>query len=347
MRVCSHVCRTFIILINVVPGNVKNVQDYLKSKHLKVECLFLGKNAGYPKYNLDVAVLGKRGTEAAPWSYQGASSSQTAIPQVGSYGSSSSSSGSGISLVRHGKGSNRSRVEPEPLCESNFESVPFEDGSKKYHPEMPPFEKLIKNLNTISQNDEDICPICLEGGHLSTKPSPGGHEQNILLKILELLQNVRIIITWVVSMNGMREAKLVQFVRRSVVKINDPQCELLLIRACAGVSKLYFAMRTCPPRVFQSAQHAFDTALRSALERIVTASGPGFGDWQWRLATLPFAFGGLGIYSAGDVLNYAFIASRLQSDTLQTKLLRHVGIVASGSTFDEALCVFNNAFGKN
>ncbi|GKC40563.1 hypothetical protein Tco_1052947 [Tanacetum coccineum] len=84
-------------------------------------------------------------------------------------------------------------------------------------------------------------------------------------------------------------------------------------------------------------------ALRSTLERIVTASGPGFGDWQWRLATLPFAFGGLGVYSAGDVLNYAFIASRLQSAALQTKLLRHVGIVTSGSTFDDALCVFNNA----
>ncbi|GKC73920.1 hypothetical protein Tco_1119803 [Tanacetum coccineum] len=84
-------------------------------------------------------------------------------------------------------------------------------------------------------------------------------------------------------------------------------------------------------------------ALRSALERIVTASGPGFGDWQWRLSTLPFAFGGLGVYSAGDVLNYAFVASRLQSAALQTKLIRHVGIVASGSTFDDALCVFNTA----
>ncbi|GKC30739.1 putative reverse transcriptase domain-containing protein, partial [Tanacetum coccineum] len=82
-------------------------------------------------------------------------------------------------------------------------------------------------------------------------------------------------------------------------------------------------------------------SLRSTLERIVTASGPGFGDWQWRLATLPFAFGGLGVYSAGVVLNYAFIASRLQSAALQTKLLRHVDIVAHGSTFDTALCMFN------
>ncbi|GJZ63093.1 hypothetical protein Tco_0619514 [Tanacetum coccineum] len=104
----------------------------------------------------------------------------------------------------------------------------------------------------------------------------------------------------------------------AVAKINDPQCKLLLIRACTGVSKLYFAMRTCPPHVFESAQLSFDMALRSALERIVKASGPGFGDWQWRLATLPFAFGGLGV-------------------------LRHVGIVASCPTFDDALCVFNKA----
>ncbi|GJW54540.1 hypothetical protein Tco_0098625 [Tanacetum coccineum] len=128
-----------------------------------------------------------------------------------------------------------------------------------------------------------------------------------------------------------------------VAKINDPQCELLLIRACAGVSKLYFAMCSCSPHVFESAQLSFDMALRSALERIVTTSGPGFRDRQWRLATLPFAFGSLGVYSAGDVLNYAFIASRLQCAALQTKLLRHVGIVTSGSTFDDALCVFNNA----
>ncbi|GKB90625.1 hypothetical protein Tco_0962897 [Tanacetum coccineum] len=89
------------------------------------------------------------------------------------------------------------------------------------------------------------------------------------------------------------------------------------------------------------AQHSFDAALRSALERIVTASRSGFGDWQWRLATLPFSFGGLGVYCAGDVLNYAFLASRLQSASLQTKLLLHSGIVASRPAFNDALCAFN------
>ncbi|GJY25666.1 hypothetical protein Tco_0400392 [Tanacetum coccineum] len=92
----------------------------------------------------------------------------------------------------------------------------------------------------------------------------------------------------------------------TVARINGPQCELLLFRACAGISKLYFTMRTCSPRVFEMAQRAFDEALCSARERIVTTFGPRFGDWKWRLATLPFAFGGLGVYSANDVLNYAF-----------------------------------------
>ncbi|GJT30281.1 putative reverse transcriptase domain-containing protein [Tanacetum coccineum] len=87
----------------------------------------------------------------------------------------------------------------------------------------------------------------------------------------------------------------------AVAKINDPQRELLLIRAYAGVSKLYFPMRTCPPRVFESAQLSFDMALLLCL----------------------------GAYCHGFWTG--------------TKLLRHVGIVASGPTFDDALCVFNKA----
>ncbi|GJY56579.1 hypothetical protein Tco_0455694 [Tanacetum coccineum] len=55
---------------------------------------------------------------------------------------------------------------------------------------------------------------------------------------------------------------------------------------------------------------SLDAALLSALERIVTASRPGFVDWQWRLSILPFAFWGLGVYSA-----------------------------TSGNTFDDALCI--------
>ncbi|GJR03130.1 hypothetical protein Tco_0526114 [Tanacetum coccineum] len=119
----------------------------------------------------------------------------------------------------------------------------------------------------------------------------------------------------------------------AIAKINDPQCELLLFCSCVGISKLYFTMRTCPPCVFESAQCSFDVALRSSLERIVTASGLGFGDWQWRLD----------VYYACDFLNYAFLASQLQSNGLQTKLLRHTGIVSTGPNFDDAFSGFNTS----
>ncbi|GJR24207.1 hypothetical protein Tco_0972734 [Tanacetum coccineum] len=64
----------------------------------------------------------------------------------------------------------------------------------------------------------------------------------------------------------------------AIARTNDPQCALLLLHACTGICKLYFAMYTCPPRIFESAQRSFDVALHSALERIATTYGPGFGD---------------------------------------------------------------------
>ncbi|GJZ20668.1 hypothetical protein Tco_0557258 [Tanacetum coccineum] len=62
-------------------------------------------------------------------------------------------------------------------------------------------------------------------------------------------------------------------------------------------------------------QNYYDREDGETTPRIECASGPGFGDWQWMLSTLPFAFGGL--------------------------LLRHSNIVTSGPAFDNALSAFN------
>ncbi|GJT73683.1 hypothetical protein Tco_1032969 [Tanacetum coccineum] len=95
------------------------------------------------------------------------------------------------------------------------------------------------------------------------------------MDVVTLLRRIRNVDPYFSSALVMKRVSKTIGLLDAVAKINDPQCELLLIRACAGISKLYFAMRTCPPRVFESAQLSFDMALRSALEHIVTASGPG------------------------------------------------------------------------
>ncbi|KAJ9535220.1 hypothetical protein OSB04_un001695 [Centaurea solstitialis] len=51
------------------------------------------------------------------------------------------------------------------VCETNIQQIPSEESSKKCHPDIPlmvALEKVKSKVNTISEDDEDICPICLE-----------------------------------------------------------------------------------------------------------------------------------------------------------------------------------------
>lgn len=119
--------------------------------------------------------------------------------------------------------------------------------------------------------------------------------------------------------------------------LGDPQSELLLLRSCMGVAKLLFGLRTCQPSCSGEAVDVFDNGLRSAVEDIVTCGGPFFGDLQWRVASLPFRYGGLGLLSAKDVSSYAFVASRVQSWELQDHILRNSGVSSFDPDYGQAL----------
>ncbi|GKD86731.1 hypothetical protein Tco_1357885 [Tanacetum coccineum] len=122
-----------------------------------------------------------------------------------------------------------------------------------------------------------------------------------------------------------------------LLQLHDPQSELLLLRSCMGIAKLFFGLRTCQPVHMEEAALFFDKGLRGSIENIVVCGGPFFGDLQWRLASLPIRFGGLGLYSAKLVSSYAFVASRAQSWVLQDHILRDSGICGMDDDYVSAL----------
>ena len=81
----------------------------------------------------------------------------------------------------------------------------------------------------------------------------------------------------------------------------------------------------------------FDAGLREAVEDIVVCGGAFFEDLQWRVASLPVRFGGLGVGTAEDASVFAFVASRAQSWGLQDHILRDCGGCVFDSDYGEAL----------
>ncbi|GKA93475.1 putative reverse transcriptase domain-containing protein [Tanacetum coccineum] len=109
-------------------------------------------------------------------------------------------------------------------------------------------------------------------------------------------------------------------------QLHDPRSALLLLRSCMGIFKLFFGLRTCQPVHMEETALFFDKGLRGSINNIVVCGGPFFRDLQWRLASLPIRFGGLGLYSAKLVSSYTFVALRAQSWVLQNHILRDSGI---------------------
>ncbi|GKD29043.1 hypothetical protein Tco_1239821 [Tanacetum coccineum] len=109
-------------------------------------------------------------------------------------------------------------------------------------------------------------------------------------------------------------------------RLHDPHSDLLLLRSCMGISKLFFSLRTCLPVHMEESALFSDKSLCRSIENIVVSGGSLFGDLQWWLASLPIRLGGSGLYSAKVVSSYAFVASMTQSWVLKDDILRDSGI---------------------
>nr|GEW12522.1 reverse transcriptase domain-containing protein [Tanacetum cinerariifolium] len=67
-------------------------------------------------------------------------------------------------------------------------------------------------------------------------------------------------------------------------QLHDPQSELLLLRSCMGIAKLFFGLRTCQPVHMENAALFFDKDLLGSIENIVV-----FPAFDWSIYTVSFS----------------------------------------------------------
>ena len=90
----------------------------------------------------------------------------------------------------------------------------------------------------------------------------------------------------------LRRIEKLQEVLAKLGDLQDSQMETSLLRSCLSLSKVAYALRTCPPRYIWQALVAFDDTMQESLADL--AGGP-LPDWAWLKTSLPVSLGGLGI----------------------------------------------------
>ncbi|XP_026397441.1 uncharacterized protein LOC113292800 isoform X1 [Papaver somniferum] len=135
-----------------------------------------------------------------------------------------------------------------------------------------------------------------------------------------------------------RVDKTIQMMQK-IKKLQDPQCELLLMRNCTGVSRLYFTLRTTSPLEIHAVTSRFDEHLFQYLRHIIVGDGAGLGLVQQRLVTLPIKDGGLGVYTMVDIGTYCNLASTAQTQQLQHTILKISPSAELSRSFEHALQV--------
>jgi hypothetical protein len=123
-------------------------------------------------------------------------------------------------------------------------------------------------------------------------------------------------------------------------ELEDPQVQLLLLRACIGFPTINFALRTTDPEAIVEDCARFDDMIVDALTPIL--GGYKLGPQQRLQAALPIGMAGLGLPSARDLAHACFLGSVAQSLPIQ-RLLAPPDVVLPRSECSDALDAFNLA----
>ena len=123
---------------------------------------------------------------------------------------------------------------------------------------------------------------------------------------------------------------------KTIVTLDDPHVELLLLRYCAGMPKFMFALRTTHPSFMEATITRFTSLIDMALTSIV---GVSLNSQRRLLAGLPVRSGGLGITCADRVALSAYLGSMVDSMKIQLDLLH--GQNVNSAIVDELISEWN------
>jgi hypothetical protein len=113
----------------------------------------------------------------------------------------------------------------------------------------------------------------------------------------------------------------IQLSLAALSKLDDPQAQLILLRACAAWPKFNFITRVCDPALIHNSISRMDDLVYNFLELdLVGASIP---TNHRLLAHLPVSLGGIGLSLSSLTAPAAYLGSRLNSWSLCQSLIRH------------------------
>lgn len=114
--------------------------------------------------------------------------------------------------------------------------------------------------------------------------------------------------------------------------LQDPQLELTLLRACYGLPKFSFCIRTTSPENSLAACNEFDHHQRNTLSSLL---GSPIDDPTWEQASLPISLGGIGLRSATNNAPIAYASSLRLTVTLSRLLLPSFSMNAATQEDDQ------------